>query len=305
MLQAPGRPSIRTPLEHTFNETMKPSTCSSPCVALLPAAAVLLLLIASPVESPAQTDYYNTDRNRPVRIEDAHTVDRYAFELKVASLRIERSAGGVYQWEFAPEIAYGILPRTSVEVGVPLVGIDAAGETRRGLAGLELSVFHNLNVETASLPAFAVRGDVLLPVGGLAADRAYPSLTAITTRTFQWGRLHANAQYTFGRAFGEGASDGEHAVAAAAHEPRWLAGVAVDRSSPLQSLLVIGNVYAAQPLDRLADLQWHAEAGVRYQLSPYLAVDAGAGRRFGQDAWYVTAGGAYHVALRKLIPLPR
>ncbi|MBA2669021.1 MAG: hypothetical protein H0U67_01455, partial [Gemmatimonadetes bacterium] len=28
----------------------------------------------------AQTDYYNTDAGRPVRIEDAHPVERYAFE---------------------------------------------------------------------------------------------------------------------------------------------------------------------------------------------------------------------------------
>ncbi len=264
-------------------------------------AGALLLFVGAPARGWAQTDYYNTDKHRPVRIEDAATIERYALEVKLASLRIERSAGGVYQWEFSPEIGYGILPGTSIEIGLPVVGLDAAGETMRGLAGVELSLFHNLNVETTTLPAFALRGDIVLPVGGMAPDRAHPSLTGIATRTFRWARLHANGRYTFGRTADESPGD-VRAHAAAEHDSRWLAGVAIDRAFPLRSLLVIGNVYATQPLRSEADVQWHAEGGVRYQLSPYLAVDAGAGRRFGNDAWYVTAGGAYHIPLRGRMP---
>jgi hypothetical protein len=68
----------------------------------------------------AQKDYYNLDKNRPVRIEDAYATERYALEVKVAPLRLERERGGVYHWGFDPEIAYGILPRTSIEVGIPV-----------------------------------------------------------------------------------------------------------------------------------------------------------------------------------------
>src|SRR5688572_23274403 len=42
----------------------------------------------------AQTDYYNIDSGRPVRIEDAYPVERYAFEAQVAPLRMERRDDG-------------------------------------------------------------------------------------------------------------------------------------------------------------------------------------------------------------------
>jgi hypothetical protein len=118
----------------------------------------------------AQKDYYNLDKNRPVRIEDAYATERYALEVKVAPLRLERERGGVYHWGFDPEIAYGILPRTSVEVGFPLAVIDGGeGGRTSGLWGIELSAFHNLNIETRTLPALGMRADVTLPVGSLSA----------------------------------------------------------------------------------------------------------------------------------------
>ncbi|HEU0076252.1 MAG TPA: hypothetical protein VFQ76_01310, partial [Longimicrobiaceae bacterium] len=84
----------------------------------LAGAAAALCALAGPLG--AQTDYYNTDKGRPVRVEDALPVERHAFELQLAPLRLERASGGVYSWELAPEIAYGILPRTQLEVGFPL-----------------------------------------------------------------------------------------------------------------------------------------------------------------------------------------
>src|SRR5215213_7417354 len=60
------------------------------------------------VPAAAQTDYYNIDSGRPVRIEDAYPVERYAFEAQVAPLRMERRDDGAYHWEFEPELGYGI-----------------------------------------------------------------------------------------------------------------------------------------------------------------------------------------------------
>lgn len=252
----------------------------------------------------AQTDYYNLDRNRPARIEDAYATERYAFELKVAPLRLERESGGVYHWGIDPEIAYGVLPRTHIELGFPVAIIDAGGDGQRtGLAGIELSALHNLNVETRTLPALGIRGGVVLPVGSLAPDRAYPAVTGIATRTFTWARFHVNAQYTFGT---EPDAD-DPAGEAGAHEvPRWLAGVAVDRTFPLRALLVIGDVYAQQPLHEDDPVEWNAGVGFRYQVNPYLAVDAGVGRRLtGGNAWYVTFGSAFAFGLRPFVRVPR
>ena len=52
-----------------------------------------LLVIVSSAVAGAQTDYYNTDRGRPVEIEDAYPTERYAFELSVqVATAIKRAA---------------------------------------------------------------------------------------------------------------------------------------------------------------------------------------------------------------------
>jgi hypothetical protein len=270
------------------------------------AGSVLVMLgVAAPLAG--QKDYYNLDKNRPVRIEDAYATERYAMEVKVAPLRLERERGGTYRWGFDPEIAYGILPRTSVEVGFPFAIIDGGEEVgrRSGLAGIEFSAFHNLNIETRTLPAMGVRGDVVFPVGSLSGDRVYPSLTGIATRSYRWARFHLNAQYTFGSAPEAPVAGGpDHAAETAPHEAtRWLAGIAVDRVFPLDAYLLIADVYAEQPLHANDPIEWNAGAGIRYQVNPFLAVDAGVGRRLtGDPAWYITLGSAYHLGVRALIP---
>jgi hypothetical protein len=280
-------------------------------------AAAALALGAQAVPAFTQTDYYNTDTGRPVRIEDAYPVERYAFELQLAPLRLERASGGVYNWEVAPEIAYGILPRTQLEVGFPLTLVDAGGEGQtEGLAGIEIAALHNLNVETRTLPALAVAGDVLLPVGSLGPDRAYASLKGIATRTFSWARFHVNGQYTFGPEPGlspetqPGMAADDVVVAprqpeAEVEASRWMAGIAVDRTLPLRSLLVTADVFAEQPLADEEELTWTAEAGLRYQTSPQFNVDVGIGRRFagGGQGWFFTVGAARAFAVRSLMPL--
>src|SRR5215213_2714705 len=54
----------------------------------IPAAVLAVLVRGAP--AGAQTDYYNTDEGRPVRVEDAYPTERYAFELQLAPVRLER-----------------------------------------------------------------------------------------------------------------------------------------------------------------------------------------------------------------------
>lgn len=253
--------------------------------------ALSALLLAAPSWALAQTDYYNTDAGRPIRVEDAYPVERRAFELQLAPLRLERSRG-TYSWGVEPEAAFGILPRTHVEIGFPVALIDSplAG-TSVGLAGIELSMLHNLNIETA-IPALAIVADVVLPAGGFAPDKAYPSVKGIATKTFSWMRFHANGQYTFGDA-------PTAAGAGAAHVSRWMAGLAADRTFPLRSLLLTGEVVAEQPIDETEELEWSVATGLRYQLSPRWAVDAGVGARLSTESspWFVTVGSAFAFGL--------
>ncbi|HYJ79971.1 MAG TPA: hypothetical protein VEW03_10240 [Longimicrobiaceae bacterium] len=259
------------------------------------AAAAAGAAVFAAAGAAAQTDYYNTDAGRPLRIEDAHPVERYAFELQLAPLRLERAPGGVYRWEVEPELAYGILPRTQVEVGFPLVVVDDAHDPgAEGLGGIALAALHALNVETLGFPAFAVGARVLLPVGELAPDDALASVKGIATRSFGGGRVHVNAEYTFGSG-GGGAEEAS----------RWMAGVAVDRALPLRALLLTAGAFAERPLEG-GHLRWAAEAGFRYQVSPQLNLDGGVGRVLAgdQQGWSATFGAAYAFALRSLIPLP-
>jgi hypothetical protein len=262
-------------------------------------------VLAVPKQAQAQTDYYNLDPGRPVRIEDAYAKERYAFELTLPSLKLERSAPGVYQWTAEPELAYGLLPRTHFKIGIPIVAVDDQAGGQAGIAGIDLGLFHNLNAET-SLPAIAVSASIVVPAGNLAPQRLHPAIALIGTRSLSIARVHANVEYTFGRAGNDPAHDG--AGYGAAHETsRWLAGVALDKTLPLRSMLLIADVYAAQPLDTSEPVSWNVETGIRYQLSPGIAIDAGVGKLLtgGDRGWFLTFGTAYAFGLRSLIPVRR
>jgi hypothetical protein len=254
-------------------------------------ATVVAALAALPAY--AQTDFFNTDAGRPLTVEDAYPTERYAFELQLAPLRVERMRGGIYRWSVEPEIAYGILPRTQIEVGAPISYVDVSGRSA-GLAGIEIAVLHNLNIET-SIPALAFAGDVILPAGPHGPDEAVFSARAIATRTFQRVRFHLNGQYTFGA---DDSPGGDHETS------RWLAGLAVDRTFPLRSTLVGAEVFARKGRIDDAATEWNAAIGFRRQLSPRMNVDAGLGRQLSGEprSWFVTFGVARAFAVRSLLP---
>jgi len=261
-------------------------------------------IAAAPVSLLAQTDYYNTDSGRPITVEDAYATERYAFELQLAPLRLERANGGLYTWGIEPEIAYGLLPRTHVEIGVPIVYLDRglAGKTV-GAAGLDISVLHNLNAETA-IPALGIAGELLLPLGGLAPENAYFSAKGIATRTFTWARFHFNGRYTFGHTPATPVL-GSMSEGGAAEISRWLLGLAVDRTFPLTSMLVTAESFVSQPIQEGGEAEWNVGAGIRYQTSPHLAFDGGLGKRITGDdqGWFVTFGLARAFAIRSLLPI--
>ena len=260
----------------------------------------LALAALCPAALHAQTGYYNTDRGRPTQVEDASVAERYVVELKHAPVRLERSSGGRYTWEVEPEIAYGILPRTQVELGLPFVFTDGGAPRPRGLAGLELSAMHTLNAETEGWPALAIRADLLLPVGNVAPARTWPSVTGIATRTQRWGRLHVNAQVSAG-----GAPVGVEDTGAA-ELSRWLVGAAVDHTFPLRSALVTAELYGRRMLVS-GEVEYVAGVGGRKQLSPTVLVDAGVGRRLTghERGWYVTLGSSYAFGIASLFPAAR
>lgn len=247
----------------------------------------------------AQTDYYNTDAGRPILMEDAYALERRGLELQVAPMRLTRSKSGIYTWGVEPEIAYGIARRTQVELGVPVTYVDqTTGSGGAGISGIDMSVLHNINAET-SIPAFAIAGSLLLPVGRYAPTRTFASVKGIMTRTFPAVRVHLNAQYTFGPSVTTLSAAPIGAAAENVEVSRWVAGAAIDRTLPLQSLLLTAEVYARQSLRVNQDLEWNTGVGARYQLAPRWVLDAGIGRALTSTdhSWYVTGGGAYAFGL--------
>ena len=266
--------------------------------------AALFAALAAPAVSGAQTDYFNTDRGRPLRVQDAVAIERYASELQAAPVSWSRHDGHSV-WSVEPELAYGILARTQFEVGIPIIHADGFGTT--GLGALHVSVLHALNTETLSLPAMALSAAYSAPVGELGPPRGYPALGLVATRTTSLGRVHLNGDVTIG---GEIAADDEvlesPRVVAIDELSRWMVGAAIDRTFPLRSVLVGAELLARQPIVEGSEVQWEAAAGVRWQFDPRWSLDAGLGRSFGPGGeWSLTFGAARSFGLIQFMPLGR
>lgn len=260
---------------------------------------ILLLLgvAGSPLRLAAQGDYRNLDDGRPVRTEDAFVVDHHEFEV-LAPFTYDATPGGGHRYLLQPELEYGLVPNTQVSVKLPLGVVDSSGSDA-GLGGLQVSGIYSFNTEGPSLPAFAARADLFLPVGTLAGDRALVSLKAIASRTFGLTRLHLNGAWTFGTS----GADGPRLEA----PPRWFAGAAVDYTLFRSSVLLVGELSASQEYDGAATAVV-AAAGTRWQWTPTLVLDAGIARRLTGDAGpdiELTVGLSHAFAIRGLMPRAR
>ena len=246
-----------------------------------------------PAALAAQTDFYNTDRGRPLRVEDALVVERRAFELQAAPFTWERVRRGASHLAVAPEFAWGVLPRTQIELALPMLRTDdGVGTTPTiGLGGVELELLHQLNAETTRWPALALGAGAHLPVGGMAPSRTLTSVRGLATRTLGWGRVHLNA--TMGLGNDLPVNDPGSSEAA-----RWEAGAAVDHTFFFRSLLVGADLVARRGQFADAATQWQAGVGIRQQVTPRIAFDAGLRRRVsaGEAGWTFTTGAAYAFA---------
>ncbi len=247
------------------------------------AHAVLALGLTAPAVV-AQTDYYNLDAGRPLRVEDALVIERHAFEWQVAPLRVSAARGSRTRFGIEPELAWGLLPRTQLEVGVPIL-MPRGGAL--GAGGVEATVLHALNVETSGWPGLAVRAGVHTPAGPHGPSRTRAELGALATRTFSLGRIHANVAVQTG-ATGTGDDDAS----------RWSAGLAADHTFVVQAMLVGAEVVVEDPVVDGRAPRWSTALGVRYQVGPRSAMDMGVGRTFGDGGeWFVTMGSAVSFAL--------
>jgi hypothetical protein len=267
------------------------------------AGSVLGLVLTAGLGTPAaaQIDYRNIDDDRPTLLEDAYPVEFRAFEV-LAPYRFEAEPGPGHAHVFEPEIEYGLFRNFQAGLKFPFAGVrEAAGaqtDTKWGLAGIHTFGMYNFFSEGRWLPALSLRTDIIFPVGSLAGDATRVALKGIATRTWGFNRIHVNVARGFGS---------EGGLAAVEGSPRWLYGLAYDRTLFRQNLLAIVEIYGRQETAGVRT-EYNAGVGVRYQLSPTTVVDLGVSRRLRDDVgpdFAVTAGLSYVFAIPGLIPLPR
>jgi hypothetical protein len=239
-----------------------------------------------PGRAAGQTDYYNLDKHRPLRIEDAYAAERFALEFQLSPLTLTRRGGAL---SFAPslETKFGVLPGMELSAGLNADVERRDGTTRGGLGGVDVSALYNLNSETLGMPALGLRVTGHVPTG--SDGGASLETRGIVTRVLRgaW-RAHLNGAFLLG----------EHAAEA------WWAGAALDRVLPFHALLLLGEAYWAQPRAAGEEGRVHTAAGLRYQLTPTAGLDAGLGTDWtGTDRadWRFTLGFTAATGVRPLM----
>jgi hypothetical protein len=236
----------------------------------------------------AQTDFYNLDKDRPARIEDAYTSKRYAFEVQGSPLTLSDRRGNGLCYTPAVELKHGVLPGMELSAGVNVAASRTDQGTHFQLGDLELSGLVNLTVETWRLPALGLRVTGHIPLHADAGSSV--EVKGIATRGIAGPvRVHVNGAGILGDA-----------------AERWWAGLAVDYVLPFRHILLLAETYVSSPYSGARRV--HSTAGFRYQIGPTLTLDAGLGRSWTGDSgddWLITLGLAREFGVRSLMPFAR
>lgn len=290
-----------------------------------------MVALTGSVPAVAQSEYRNMEGGRPVRVSDASPTELHGLDLDLTTVRIDKLSFGRYRIQLEPRLSYGILPRTDISIRTLGFYREPSAIPRGTVAGVGVGAEYQLKMETQRSPAIALAAEVWAPTGPNASVPAY-SLKGLATRSFTFGRVHLNGGYgTYSikippapaggtlvppivdgpcmmspsdgglspRAFCSASVEMTSSAAQAAElKPgtntgaHWLWGAAIDHAFPLQSLLVIGDVFSEgfEGLGRRND--WTAEVGARKQLTTRLVTDLSVGRHFKgvSLSWFATFG---------------
>jgi hypothetical protein len=229
--------------------------------------ASLLLLV--PATARAQAEFYNLDDDRPSIVEDAYPNGRGGLELQLGLARIERTANEDTSVLSQLEVSYGAYYNLHIGAAArAIVGAVNDGPVRTGLSDTSVFALYNFNREGELLPAFAIRADVGFPTGRFSAESVRATVKGIVTRSF--GRLRAHLNATHG--FGEGAKQSFASDLTIKH----LVGLALDYPLTYNFVLIVEAAGAQH--QRSDELELDALLGARWQVSPRVVLDFGAGR---------------------------
>lgn len=253
-------------------------------------AILLMLLSWFGLPLYAQVDFRNTDRGRPILIEDAYPIEYLAFELQ-GGIGYEKD-GGEDRLDFSPEFRFGAYKNLQLGIETSYTSLSD-GRTSSGGSDTFLHAIYSINQEGLEIPALSIRLDGGIPTGGLGTDHLHASATALTTKTFGSLRLHSNLSYTIGPT----ASEGEGRDIS-----RYLYGLGIDYAWPLRFVMVMGDIVLIKPIDDQKS-ELLLELGTRMQIHPKWVLDAGIGtgalREEGSDV-IATVGLTYIFGVRRI-----
>lgn len=254
---------------------------------LVPALLMATGAMVAPTSALAQTDFYNLDKERPLRVEDAYTAKRWAFEIQASPFTLSQDRDGVLRYQPSLELKHGLLPGLEASVGLGLDRVRDGSETHTSLGEADLSALLNLWVEGASLPAAGLRLTAHLPTESHHGTSL--EVKGILTRTLAGPvRVHLNGAWVLG----DDATED------------WWAGGALDWVLPFHHTLLLVEGWMSEPVGANSRTL-HSTAGARLQLSPTVVLDAGAGRGWSGDFrqdWTLTLGVTHEFGVRSLIP---
>jgi hypothetical protein len=171
---------------------------TSSTMSVIQCLGAALLIAAFPHAAAAQTEYYNLDFNRPLRVEDAVPTERRSLAVQLAPLRGESFMGGARRWRADPLLSYGIASLTEIELRLPVLVVQPSDKTAPialGLTSLGIGGMRALTTETSLVPGTAVSGELLIPVGSLAPPKTSYAIKALLTKTVSAFRVSLNGAY--------------------------------------------------------------------------------------------------------------
>ena len=130
----------------------KPMNGSLRGTSVIRRASAVLLIAAAPHPARSQTEYYNLDFNRRLRVEDAVPTERHSLDAQLAPIRAETFVGGTRRWRLDPLLSYGIASLTEIELRLPVLLIQPSDKTAPaslGLTSLGIGGMRALTTETS------------------------------------------------------------------------------------------------------------------------------------------------------------
>ncbi|MGH7798624.1 MAG: transporter [Candidatus Binatia bacterium] len=233
---------------------------------------------------------------RPLVVDDAAPVPPGHLEIEFGLSHARPVGGGREQAWPVMTLAYGVIERFEIGLGIQRVNNDGRGEAPvKGFEDLHIATKFNIIEETEALPAAAFSLDVSLPTAnrakGLSTGNSDQAFTLILSKGYAPGGLHLNLGYLLVRS-----------PRNAKLKNRLRGGIAADYVVH-PALAFVGEVFGASRAGNGEKNEAAFQLGLRYAINPRFVLDAAAGRslRSSGASVHVTAGLTWTIDIANIL----